>query len=313
MSHRNDYDSPWKTIAEHHFEDCLAFYFPKLHAAIDWQIVPRFLEQELQQISWESEVGLRRVDKLVEVQLKDGLNLWLLLHIEIQHKRDDNFAERMFVYHYRIFERFHRHPVSLAILTDRAKAWHPKLYEWSQFNCTLRLDFPAVKLLDYEDEAMLLASPNPFALVTLAQLAENKAGKREERRYATKLRLIRLLLKHGYSPEAIRNLLIFIDWILKLPKVLEQELQLALADPSKRTIMRYITSWEEMAEERGLEKGLKLAVRTILESRFGELPATLIDKIETLNEAQLREALQFVSVVKSLDAMAELLTTSLES
>ena len=245
-------------MVEVHFEECLAFYFPDLHALIDWTVEPKFLEQELQQISAESEVGNRRVDKLVEVHLNSGDDIWLLIHIEIQSTPEKAFAERMFVYHYRIFDRFGRHPVSLATLTDRNPKWHPTAYVATQVgNSQLRLDFNAVKLLDYTDESTLLASPNPFALVTLAQLAEIRAGKSNDRRYTTKLRLMRLLLRHGYDRKAIRSLLTFIDWILRLPKGLEQQIRLELSDPNEKQLMRYITSWEQSAREEGLERGLE--------------------------------------------------------
>lgn len=319
MSQRANYDSPWKTIVEQHFGECLAFYFPDLYCAIDWLVAPIFLEQELQKIRGDSDVGLRRVDKLVDVQLKSGENIWLLIHIEIQRKPDDRFAERMFIYHYRIFERFHRHPVSLAILTDRKVDWHPKRYEHAQFGSKLQLDFATAKLLDYKDEAALLASSNPFALVTLAQLAENKAGKRINRRYATKLRLMRLLFAQGYSKEAIRNLLIFIDWILQLPKALEVQLKLTLAETSGEKVMQYIPSWERYAKEAGFEEGLErgrergreegliLAITTILEARFDEIPKPIELTIQELDEEPLREVLLFASVVKSLAAMRKFL------
>ncbi|MCG8353364.1 MAG: hypothetical protein MI924_36830 [Chloroflexales bacterium] len=38
--------------------------------------------------------------------------------IEIQGQEETAFAERMFVYHYRLFDRYHHPIVSLAVLGD---------------------------------------------------------------------------------------------------------------------------------------------------------------------------------------------------
>jgi hypothetical protein len=67
-----DYDSPWKEILEQFFEPCLRFFFPRLHAQIDWRHEIVFLDKELQQISYDAETGRHTVDKLVKVQLLGG-------------------------------------------------------------------------------------------------------------------------------------------------------------------------------------------------------------------------------------------------
>lgn len=61
---KSDYDSPWKVIIERYFPDFMAFFFPAAHADIDWQRGYTFLDQELQQITPDAEIGGRRVDKL---------------------------------------------------------------------------------------------------------------------------------------------------------------------------------------------------------------------------------------------------------
>lgn len=314
MAERTDYDSPWKTIIEQHLADCLAFYFPTLHVAIDWTIDPIFREQELQQIAVDSDIGTRRVDKLVDVQLKSGEQVWLLIHIEVQRRSESDFAERMFVYYYRIFEKFQRHPVSLAILTDRSDKWRPQKFEKAQFGCKVRLDFPIAKLVDYS-EPSLLASTNPFALVTLAQQLENVTANIDADKYATKLRLMRLLFEQGYDKSAIRNLFTFIDWILQLPAELEQHLQLRLAESDMENDMQYVSYLERTAEargrEEGLEQGLEVAIQTVLTSRLGSAPDELMEKVRQLNEVQLRDLLAFVSVARTLDDVTAQLASSI--
>ena len=50
---RDEYDSPWKDILESYFEDFMAFFFPEIHAEIDWARGHVFLDQELSQITRE--------------------------------------------------------------------------------------------------------------------------------------------------------------------------------------------------------------------------------------------------------------------
>ena len=166
-----DYDSPWKEIIGQLFEPCLAFFFPRIHAAIDWSCGYTFLDKELQKLTPDAESGRHTVDKLAKVKLLGGEELWLLLHIEVQGQRDKGFAERMMVYHYRIFDQHRVQLVSLAVLSDNNRHWRPDHYEREAFGCRHRLDFPVVKLLDYREQISALEQHhNPFALVVLAHL-----------------------------------------------------------------------------------------------------------------------------------------------
>jgi hypothetical protein len=71
----------------------------------------------------DAEFGRRYADKLAEVYTLDGAKAWVLVHIEIQGQPDPAFAERMYVYHYRLFDRYRRDVVSLAVLTDPRAAF----------------------------------------------------------------------------------------------------------------------------------------------------------------------------------------------
>lgn len=75
--------------------------------------------KELQQVVRDAETCVRRVDKLVRVTLKEsGQEAWILIHIEIQGQPEKVFAERMYIYNYRLFDKYKRRVVSLAVLTD---------------------------------------------------------------------------------------------------------------------------------------------------------------------------------------------------
>ena len=142
-----------------------------MHRAIDWKKPPEFLDKEFQQIAPDTEIGKRYADLLVKVWRKRGNALFLLLHVEVQAKPEADFAERMFVYALRIFDRFRQPAVSVAILCDSNAAWRPNRYEFSHPGTYLSFQFDTVKLLDYQAQwAALEASPNPFATVVMAHL-----------------------------------------------------------------------------------------------------------------------------------------------
>jgi len=64
----------------------------------------------------DAATGRRTVDKLVKVWLKDGTEIWTVVHVEIQGKADPGFARRMYMYNYRLFDKHDRKIISLAVL-----------------------------------------------------------------------------------------------------------------------------------------------------------------------------------------------------
>ena len=72
MADSLDHDSPWKTALDQFPRSLLELTFPDVAASIDWSVEPKSLEQELREITPDSEVGAKRVDKLLKVRLLDG-------------------------------------------------------------------------------------------------------------------------------------------------------------------------------------------------------------------------------------------------
>jgi hypothetical protein len=146
----DQFDSPWKDILEAYFEDFMRFFFPKIHADIDWSRGYDFLDQELRQVVRDAELGKRLTDKLVKVWQRSGHETWVLIHIEIQSQEDGEFSERMFVYYYRLRDKYDREIASLAILGDDRETWRPGPFETDLWGCRAKFEFPTIKLLDYE-------------------------------------------------------------------------------------------------------------------------------------------------------------------
>ena len=252
---RQDHDSPWKEALENRFPEFLALLFPAIHAEVDWNRDLEFLDKELQQVVQDAELGRRHADKLVKVWARDGGEAWLLIHVEVQGEAERTFAERMYVYHYRLFDRYQVDVVSLGVLADTTKAFRPNAFRWARWGCEIAFRFPTVKLLDWQARrSELEASNNRFALVVMAQL-EAKASVEAEERKAAKFRLVRLMYDRGYSRSDILELFRIIDWMIRLPEDLEREFLAAVYEIEEAKKMPYVTSAERFGIEKGKREG----------------------------------------------------------
>ena len=88
----SDQDSPWKEALERYLPSCLAFYFPTVHALIDWTRGYEWLNTELRQVVRDADMGKRLADVLVKVWHHDGTEKWLLVHVEIQGQPESDWV-----------------------------------------------------------------------------------------------------------------------------------------------------------------------------------------------------------------------------
>jgi hypothetical protein len=286
-----DYDSPWKDALDRYFQAFLALFFPYIHADIDWSRGYEALDKEFQQLVPDAEVGRRYVDKLFKVWRRDGSEQWVLIHIEVQTSPDPKFGRRMFVYNYRVFDRFDREVVSLAVLADDDPAWRPRDFRSGLWACERRLDFPMVKLLDYaghEDE--LEASNNPFAKVLLAHLKVLETKSDASARQLWKVRLVRGLYERGFSAADVRELFRLIDWLMELPPALGALFWDEVKRIQEDKKMPFITTPERIGMEQGLKKGRLEGIETALEVKFGAAGLQLVPEIRQLQDAGILEA-----------------------
>ena len=253
-----DYDSPWKEAIGAYFQPFMALFFPSVQALIDWSHPYAFLDAELQKITGDSEIGQRRADRLVRVRSRDGRELWLLIHIEVQGKADAPFNARMFQYYYRIQDRYAQMEIiSLAVVTNqRARTTHG-VYARERDGFGVRFRFRVHHLQQWSQQLAALkalVATNPFAAVALAQLTAHRRSSDPERK-ASKREIIWLLYQYRYSRADVLALLRLIDWLIRLPPALELELRSELIALEEHTKMSYVMSIERMAEERGVAIG----------------------------------------------------------
>lgn len=211
---------------------------------------------------------------------------------------------RMFAYNYRLYDRYAYPIASLAVLADDDAQWRPDHFDFTALGCRHSLEFPSVKLIDFAGQLdRLVANPNPFALVTCAHLQTSQTKHTPQDRYTAKRNLVRLLYTHGWQRQRVLDLFAVLDWMMRLPDVLEQKLWHDIEQIEGETRMQYVTSVERLAIQRGriegklegkiegklegkIEGQAKLLER-LLTKRFGALPESALARLQSATAEQL--------------------------
>jgi len=325
MARRRPFDEPWKRIIETLFPDFVALFMQRAHAEIDWSVPTKFLDKEFSRIARGARGGRRTADKLAEVRLLSGETAWVLIHVEVQAQRDDTLARRVFRYHLRIFDHFDREPVSLAILADPSPSWRPRGFGYARWGSSMRLEFPVAKLTDWTDSIEELASgANPFGIAVAAHLVSLATRGRPEVRMRERLSLYRALRRMGVSQDTASALWTFMDWVLDLPEELDDRFWHEVREEEESAAMRYVTRFEEKAEERGLRQGKALGLEEgkslgillgkaagmresllfLLEGKFGTVPDAMRSRIEQITDtARLAQLMGLTLDVSSIEEM----------
>jgi predicted transposase/invertase (TIGR01784 family) len=278
---QNDEDSAWKQILDAYLKNFIDYCCPKVSKKIDWSHAWTSLDKELDTIVRGNVMGKYICDKLFKVKLKKGGEQWILIHIEVQGKQQDIFAERMFKYAYRIYDKYQKAILSLAVLTDSSPHWRPASFKIGLQNFSyLKSKFMILKILDYQDkQAQLNASTNPFSSIILSQLiAIESKNESPRQRMLVKVSLVKRLYSLGLSREDVLNLLVFIDWLIGLPQDLELEYKDEICKVEEEKSMAYVTTFERFAREEGVQQGMQQGVQQ------GIAQGRELGKLETLKK-----------------------------
>ncbi len=230
----------------------------------------------------------------------------------MQSQWTGGFAERLFIGHQRVRERFGGPVCSLAVLADASPTWRPDRYVWQAFGCRLEFSFPVAKLADYRERLDELdQSSNPFAVIVAAHLFTQSTQKDPHLRLQHKLQLVRSLYRRNFSRLDIVRLFRLVDWLLHLES--PQALQFAekLAEYEEEDKMPYVSMIEQAGIDKGLQlglqQGLALGINRILTSRFGPIPAQVAAALSRLDTAQLEELTVLAASVPSLEVFRAVL------
>ena len=310
-----NHDSPWKVTVEKLTRSLLEVTFPEVAAGIDWSVQLESLEQELHEITPASEIGAKRVDKLLKVRLLDGTDQWLYLHIEVQMHYDPNLPKRLFIYHYRIFDRYGVSPLTLVILGDPSRKWRPTSYHYQSLGCGITFRFLICKTIDFEGKLDDPRYRHQQALfIIAAHLGTQQYRHNPQQLSDYCLELTVKLYNEGYPPSDVHLLHRLIDWLIPLPDDLKLQFRKQLQQRLPDTAMPHITLFEELALKEGLEKGIEKglekgivqnareSILDVLDTRFGEVPDSVREQVNALcSEPTLKDLLRRAVRASSLD------------
>jgi len=107
--------------------------------------------------------------------------------------------------------------------------------------------------------------------------------------------LVRILYQRNWDKQRIIDLFSVVDWMVKLPEELEQQIWHEIKTIEEHEKMKYITSVERICIAKGLEQGLEQGrvegvsklLKKQLEHRFGVLPTWAINKLTNAIEQDL--------------------------
>ncbi|MBD7986246.1 Rpn family recombination-promoting nuclease/putative transposase [Sporosarcina sp. Sa2YVA2] len=292
-----DQDGLWKKVIRDLFEDFLLFFSPELHAQVDFSKSPDFLQQELFQEVADEKEGRRMADQIVKVKLKDGAEQWILVHIEVQSKNEEDFAARMFKYFYRIYDTYEQKIVALAIMTSPHKNTASQDFRYDYFGTTLHYAYNMNKIINYDNDE-LRRSEKLFSKIVLAAKLLHETKDEARRRYVFKRRLMRSIVRNPeHSRTSVQAVFHFMDYLLRLPLDLEQKLantmypvlgkekelmQLYDKDNASPTI---VSAFERERIEGKKEERRKIALNLLK----NELPIEMIMNVTELSLEEIQE------------------------
>ncbi|MFC5591412.1 Rpn family recombination-promoting nuclease/putative transposase [Sporosarcina soli] len=259
------------------------------------------MQQELFQKIMDKKKGRQWADQLVKVHLKDGEEKWVLIHVEVQSDNEKDFAERMFQYFYRIYDRYHKEIVAIAVMTSPHQSTFPTQFHYSYFGTELHYAYTNCKLSDYDNEE-LEKSDKLFSKVVLAAKYMNDTREDADKRYTFKMKLMREILQSDrYSHTEILAVFYFIDYLLRLPKELTEQFYDTMVPIIEKEVKQMVqfnnedlsptmeavfTRIREEGERKGIEKGIE---KVVLEMLKEGLPDDLITKVTNMNKEAIEK------------------------
>ncbi len=137
----------------------------------------------------------------------------------------------------------------------------------------------------------------------LAHLKTQQTRQDPETRRAWKLRLAKGLYDRGLGAPDVRNLFRFIDWMMDLPRELEDQFLQDVHQYEEEKRMPYITPAERIWMEKGLLKGIELG----LEVKFGAEGLKLLPEIRELSDLQvIEEVLQAIKTATTPEQVRQI-------
>ena len=280
------HDRLFKTLLRAFFEDFLELALPHLSGRLKGEAA-EFLDKEvLTDLPGRSR---RELDLVAKVPARGSSPNIVLIHVEIERTFRASTARRLWRYYLHLLLR-HQLPVVPVVLFLRGGPPGPEARvhrEEVLGTVVAELHYTAMGLSRAQAESWL-ERPQPLA-AGLAALMKPSALSPAEHKLACLSRIATAKLD-----EARRFLLVnTVETYLQLKETDQSAFRKLLGRPTHREVHAMEMTWADKiaaeAETKGLLSGGRRIVLSLLERRFGPLPAATVGRLEAIDDPQVLE------------------------
>ena len=266
-----DHDRLFKELIQTFFQNFIEGFFPKESCFINFSSV-KFLEQDVFTDILRGDK--RRIDILAEVKIK-GQDQLILIHIEPQSSYQKEFHERMFIYCSRLYEKYRKPILPIAVFSYNDKRDVPE-----QFT----IEVPTLQVVNFQyfqlhlikkNWRTFIGNENPVAAALLS-----KMGYTKKERVQVKLEFLRMLSCMELNPAKMALLYGFFETYLKLNEKEEKQMRdeiTKLPEEEVKSVLRLPNSYFERGIQKGKTEGKEEEKRKIAEKLLAK--GMLIDDI----------------------------------
>jgi len=214
----------------------------------------------------------------------------------------------MFAYYIRIWDKYRKPVLSLAIITHNlSRKTLKNTYEVEAFGTILKYQYNVfhISSLDY---GRCLHSHNcvEAALGILARTPKVPLWQK-------KADVVNKFVELGLNPDQIHLLISFVDRLSPLkPKELAQFEK--YTSEKKKEVKMILTSFEEKGIEIGIEEGIQKgkfdSLLKILDKRFGGIPESMILKLQAIHQIEKLDKL--IELAIQVDSLEKFLTNIMD-
>jgi len=307
-----EHDRLFKELLSTFFVEFLDLFLPQVSSQIERDSV-RFLPQEYFADLTTGEKKI--IDLLAEVKLSGG-DAVILIHLEAQASSETDFAQRMFFYFARLYQKYgHRIYPIVVFSFDEPFREEP---------CKHCVEFAGLKILEFNFASIqlnrlhwqdYLNQPNPVAAALMAKM-QIDLGDRPQ----VKAECLRLLTTLSLDPARVELISGFVDTYLRLNAQEEGMFQAEIGklDESEQVgVMQIVASWMEQGIEQGIEQGMKRGaeqearslILRLLTRRIGDVPPDTRSQIQSLSLSQIESLGEALLDFSQPDDLVEWLRT----
>jgi hypothetical protein len=302
-----DQDDAWKNYISKDFFDCLSIIHPILFAAVDKNVAPQYLEQEMSNAlrgKYKVKGKEKKTDKLVKLRLLTGEDYYIYVHLEIQDQLKDDFPERLYIYRSLISLRYMTQNITtIVIFTGKPPSEKHTIFHHECFNSFVLYQFNYFVIAE-QIEKELEASESAFALAVLAAKYTLDTEGDEQRRLKFKQKMFELAEKKQFPFDKLEELLSFvIDYML-----LSDEVENEFIATTPSTIFS-----PQNTDSMVITRGQRILSEMAQIALYGKTTEALLADKEAEKEAERQNTIQALLTINfSPEKIADLLGYNLK-